>query len=300
MLVSEVVDRTYSEWLEPAGIDRPALDFLTSTFTTTTPAIDGTFTVEGAVQNIPPSSVLEIDSELILTKTFVSTTGTVAERGFRDSAPAVHAIGAQVRVDPKYPRLTLLHHLQSLIGMLRPWGLYRRGTDTTQDFTTSGVLPLPAGAQRILSILVRSSGSTEVYKRLKREGIDWELYREFDPPKYRMLRGGGVGNDMVVTYMADFIPPSTESDDLTTLGVSITLQPYLPLAVAGMALQSREIPRVQVEEIRRMLATNGIQVGTALNVGQSMLRAFHMDYVFAERRRQTEQDPPSLVWARTE
>jgi hypothetical protein len=300
VLASEVVEKTYSEWLEPAGVDRPATDFLASALTASSPTVDGTFTVEGTVGNIPPSSVLEIESELILTKTVALQTVTVAERGWLDTVPAIHAIGTQVRVDVKYPRKTLLDYLASVIGMLRPWGLYTRGVDSTQTFSTRSVKTLPAGGQRITSILVRASGSTETYRRLVMEGRDWKLYREFDPPKYQLCRGGGEGNQMTVVYIKDFTRPTLETDNLDTLGVSPTLQPYLPMAVAGMALATREIPRVQVEEIRRMLATEGIQVGTALNVGQAMLRAFRMDYVFAERRRLSEQDPPTLVWGRTE
>lgn len=300
MLVSEILDRTYSEFLWPAGVDRPATDFLASTMTPSTPAAGSTFTLDGVVQNVPPSSVLEIGSELILSRDATPTTVTVAERGWLDTVAADHAIQDQVRVDPKYPRLTLLHHLASVIGMLQPWGLYVSATDSTQTFTSRQVLALPAGGQRILAVLVRSLGSLELYKTLRMPSRDWILYREFTPPKYQLRRGGAEGATMHVVYSKDFTRPTVETDDLDALGVPVTLQSYLPMAVAGYALQSREIPRVQVEEIRRMLATNGIQVGTALNVGQAMLRAFRMDYVFAERRRQNEETPPMFAWSRTE
>jgi hypothetical protein len=301
VLVSEALDRTLSEWLYPAGVDRPAFDILASTMTASTPAAAGTFTVEGKLNMIPPDSILEIGSELVATKDVTTTTVTVAERGWMDSVAAAHAIGDQVRVDPKYPRKTLLSHLASIIGMLKPWGLYVRATDATQTFSTRGVITLPAGGKRILSILVRASGSEETYARLKMEGRDWVMYPEFDPPKYQIRRGiGGEGAAMTVIYTSDFTPPTTEADNLDTLGVPTTLQPYLPLGVAGFALQSREIPRVQVEEIRRMLAATGVQVGQALNVGQTMLNAFRYDYVFAERRRQSETDPVAFAWARNE
>ena len=296
MLASEVIDRTYLEWLYPAGVDRPAFDFLSGAMS----ASASTFLVQGRVQSIPPDSVVEIDDELILLSGFSGAQATVAERGYLDTTAASHADGAQVRIDPKYPRKTLFNALRSVIGLLYTYGLYVRATESSLTYTTRDALTLPAGAKRILSIVVRSTGSHEVYRRLAMEGRDWVLYPEFTPPKFHIRRGGAEGASMTVVYTKDFGIPSSPADDLDALGVPATLQPYLPLAVAGYVLQSKEIPRVQVEEIRRMLAAQGIQVGAALNVGQAMLRAFRFEYVAAERRRLVEQDPPTFAWARTE
>jgi hypothetical protein len=297
VLVSEVIDRTYLEWLNPSGIDRPAFDFLATNLTATGPA---SFNVTGRVTHIPPDSVIEIGSELILLADADVTNLTPAERGYYNTIAAVHAIGDMVRIDPKYPRATLFNFLVSLIGMLRPWGLYWRDVDTTKTFTSRSVLALPAGGERILSVLVRDSGSLETYTKLTREGRDWILYREFDPSKYQMRRGGPEDAQMRVVYTKDFTEPASEATDLDDCGVPSSIQPYLPLGVAGMALQGRELPRVQIEEIRRQLASAGVQVGTALNIGQAILRTFRLDYVFAERRRQSEDDPLTYTWARTE
>jgi hypothetical protein len=300
VLVSEILDRTYSEWLWPAGVDRPAVDYLASGMTPASPDVGGTFTLAGDQSFVAPSSILEIGSELIQTRQVAAGTVTVAARGYLDTTPANHDIGDQVRIDTKYPRKTLFDHLLSVIGKLKPWGLYVKATDTTQTFTLRQVIALPAGAERVMAILVRDSGSLERYTRLRFEGRDWTLYTEFDPPKIQLHRGGGEGNAMTIVYAKDFTRPDDEADDLNTSGVPLGVQEYLPMAVAGTALQSREIPRVQIEEIRRMLATNGIQVGTALNVGQAMIRAFRLDYVMAERRRQSEEDPMTFSWVRTE
>ena len=242
MLVSEIIDRCYSEWLYPAGVDRPALDFLASIMTGASPTQDGTFTTEGNVNAVPPDSVVEIDSELILLKGFTIPTAVVAERGYYNTVAANHAIKAQVRIDPKYPRATLFNHLKSVIGMLKPWGLYAKGTDDTQLYTERAVLQLPTGGEKILSVLVRSLGADEQYVTLRREGYDWVLYREFFPSKYWMRRGGASGNEMVVSFTKDFTMPTTEADDLDDSGVPTGLQPYIPMGVAGMALQEQGDP----------------------------------------------------------
>jgi hypothetical protein len=300
MLVSEVLDRALTSWLWPSGVDRPAYDILNTTMTPTVPAAGATFTVLGRIQgNIPPDSLLEIGNELILLRDASTTTLTVQDRGWLDTVEANHAIGDKIYINPKYTRLTLLQALQSEIGQLWP-DLYVKKSNTTLLFTNREVTVLPdAKAKRILSIMVRRQLGLEQYTTLTQEGHDWVFYNQFSPPKFWMRRGGGQGQPMIVTYITPIPVPVLETDDLTTLGVSETLQPYLPLAVAGHVLQSKEIPRVQIEEIRRMLALNNIQVGAALNVGGAMLRMFK-GVVMAERRELRQSDPPQLAWARSE
>ena len=295
MLASEIVDRSYSNWLEPAGVDRPAIDFLANDITAAAPGPNGTFGVEGIQQFIPPSSILEIASELILTKDVTTNIVTVAERGYRDTLSADHFLGDQVRLDPKYPRKTMLDHLASVVGMLHPWGVKRYGTDTATAFSSRATLTLPTGADEIIAVSVRWTDTPERWETFTHDGKDWTLFEEFTPTKYQLLCPGAEGAEMVVSWTGDFELPDSEADELDGFGVPTRLQPYLPLAVAGMALQSREIPRVQIEEIRRMLATQGIQIGSALNVGQAMIQAFRTQYVMSERKRQLQKNPARLV-----
>ena len=216
MLVSEVIDRTYLEWLVPSGIDRPAFDFLATPLTASGPA---SFNVTGRVPHIPPDSVIEIGSELILLADADVLTLTPAERGYYNTLATDHATGDMVRIDAKYPRATLFNMLKSVIAMLRPWGLYWRDVDIATTFSSREVRTLPAGGERILSVLVRDAGNLESYTKLTREGKDWILYREFDPSKFLMRRGGGEDAEMRVVYTKDFIEPTDEAVDLDTCGV---------------------------------------------------------------------------------
>lgn len=292
MLVSEIIDATYLEWLYPSGIETPLYDVLA----TAIDADDTAIVLEGRAENVPRDSVLEIGAELLLTEEVSGSNVTVNERGYFGTTPATHAAGARVLIDPTYTRKAIFDSLAAVIGLLFPWGLYARGVETNLTYTTRNVLELPTGAEEILSILVRKSTNDELYNRLKMPGVNWTLYSEFDPPKFQLLRGGSYGAEMRVVYSKDFTKPTAESDDLDDLGVSSSLQPYLPMAITGHLLQGREIPRVQVEEIRRMLASQGVQVGAALNVGQSILQGFRRDYVMAERRRLSEKDDPGFEY----
>lgn len=297
MLVSEVIDATYLEWLYPSGVEQPLYDVLAEDLASNDS--DLTVALEGRAESVPRDSVLEIGSELLLAKEVSGTAVTLQERAFLSTTLAAHTAGAQVIIDPTYPRVSVFNALRSVVGLLFPWGLYSRGIDTSQTFTTAGVLSLPADAKKILSILVRKNTADETYDRLVRRGVDWIEYREFDPPKYHLRRGGNYGQPMRIVYMKDFTLPTAEADDLDDLGVPETLQPDLSMAVAGHLLRGKELPRVQVEEIRTLLASQGVQVGQAMNIGQALIQAFQRTYVAAERRRQSELDEPTFEFVRS-
>lgn len=299
MLASEVIDRTYNEWLYPGGVNRPTFDVLaTAGMTTSSPGYGQTFVVEGRVPNIPSDTQVEIGDELILVKSVSGTTVTVMDRGYLETVPATHAIGDKVLIDPRYPRITIFNALKSIITGLYALGVYRRVNVSTFDFDFDApTLTMPAGAKRVLAVIAKRPSSYEDWRKMM-PGKDYEAFNEFQPPRVRLRRGGYDGGDLEIVYAADFTLPTTTADDLDTGGVPTTLQPYLPMAVAGYLLQGRELPRVQIEEIRRQLGSAGVQVGAALNVGQSLLQQFRQVYVAAERARLEEADPSyfEYVW----
>lgn len=292
MLVSEAIDRAYSTWIFPGGASRPTFDKLASNLGGL--STDLTVALSGRLSNVPRDSVLEIGSEQILVYSVSGSTVTAQERGYRETDVAAHTAGAIVYLDHPYPRKAMLNAVISVVASLYPMGLYVKATDVAQTFSTAAVKVLPTGGKRILGILVRETGTNERYRPPLRAGVDFLEYREFSPPKYQLRHGGAETAAMTVSYAKDFTAPVAESDDLTTLGVPLGLQAHLPMAVAGYLLQGKDLPRVQIDEIRRALAAQGVQVGAALNVGQLLLRTFEDRYVVREIRRQSEEDPVSF------
>jgi hypothetical protein len=299
MLVSEVIERTYNDWLYTGGVSRPSYDKLTADIN----ASATSFSVTG--RNglvIPPDTILEIGSEQILVDTVSGLNVTVRERGFLETTAAAHTAATEnVYVDPVYKRKTLFDTLITIIGLLYPAQVYCRKIDATSlTFNwNQPVLDLPAGGKKLLSISVKSTGTQVLWNPL-RPGIDYEELMDFDPPKVALKRGGAQGAVMNIVYQADFTEPTAESDELSGLTnpIPITLQRHLPLAIAGYALQGREPSRVQIEEIRRRLASEGITPGTTLNIGKAMLDIFMGRYVAAERDRLKEKDSVGLTFVR--
>lgn len=293
---NDVIDRTLNEWLYNAGANRPDFDILDVTVT----ASPATLVTRQRVDRIPPDSIVEIENELYLiqdsqrdTPSAGKTTLTVNESGYLESTAAGHTAGAKVTIDPDYPRQQLFNHLVSVIGQLYPMGLYRR-TLSDVFYNENGVTILPAGTKDILSAVSEyEAGAT--YMRELDEGKEYRVYRQYEPPRVQFIRGGHYGENVRFVCRQDFTLPVNFSVDLTTTcGVPETLAPYLPMAVAGYALMGKEVPRVVVEEIKRMLSALGAQipVGAVLNVGQALLGFFQTTYVAAERRRLTDLDPP--------
>lgn len=296
MLVSEVIDRTINEFLYPAGVDRPSFDTLASGIDASTVTVP----LSGRVDNIPEDTILQIGSELILTEEVVGTTVTAKARGYLETGGATHASGDIVEVDPTYYRTAILNALKGVVGMLRPWGLPRIVTDTSQTFTTLEVITLPAGTRKVRRIDVRDPGSYETYTTLKTQGIDWIFYPYQSPPKIHIRRRGPEDQAMTIVYETDFTLPTDESDDVTTdCGVPDTLAPHLPMGVAGAVLAGKESSRVHIEAIRRLLASQGVQVGASMNLSQTLTGLFRTNYVLSERKRLDELEETGVEWIRS-
>jgi len=279
--VGEVIDRTLSEFIYAGGANMPAFDTLAAQLT----AGAATMTVSG-LQTYFPQGVVEIGSELIFTKEAETTTTVdLNERGFLGTTDATHASGTKVWLDPPFYRITIFNAIKSIIGTLYP-AIYKRVLDTTETVDTTNVVALASAAKRVLSL--RFKHGTRWYKLTP--GKDYEVLQDASPIEVQFY--GGVPSAATrIVYASDFTLPTSESDDLNSVcGVPVGLEPYFPMAVAGYLLQGKELPRVQIEEIRSLLAAQGVQVGAALNVGQLLLQTFRRNYVEQERMRLFEQD----------
>lgn len=293
MLVSELIDRTLSEWLYPGSDEQPTFDTLTSAID-----VDDTSIVfDGRAQFVPRDTLLQIGSELILVKASSGSTVTVAQRGYGGTTAAAHAAGDIVWIDPTFSRIELLNALRALVGKLFTWGVYDRYVDTSQTFENRQVLTAPAGTKRLHSITVRRAVSYELYDTYATRGQDWIEYPAFDPLKYQIKRANYVGQAMSVVCIRDFTLPSAEADDLTDdTRIPETLQEDLPMALAGQVLKGRQVPQTLVDRIREVLASQGQNPGIIGNIGDSLLNAFKRDAIVAERRRLDSIDEPGFEW----
>lgn len=292
MLVSEAIDRTLNNWLYPAGIDRPPFDTLNALLSdsATSVAVTGRLGSDG----IPDDTIVEIESELILVSSVSGTTLTFNERGYLDTVAASHASGTKVWVDPDFPRKSIFNAIQAIVEGLAGLGLYKVSSDT---FTHSFITPVAtdSGTKDIVSPMQYLWGPD--YYELE-EGNDYKVLRTFDPPRIKFF-GGQEGSTVTAMVKSEFTSPSTEADDLTTVcGVPASLARHISMAAAGMLLMGHEPSRLQIETVRRALASEGVQVGASLNVGQTLITQFEQVYVARERAKQIATTTPTRIVSR--
>lgn len=296
MLTSEVIDRCFSEWLYPAGINRPAVDVLAANLNQ---AVLSPIRVEGRVSEMPRDTMLEIEDELIPLKSRTGNDLTALERGYGETADVAHLLGAQVRVNPKFSRVNVLNAVKAVIGKLYPWHVYKRTLYTAATFTTRQPIALPADARDVKTVRVRRDSSLERWGPLLQSGVHYDVYKDVSPRQLQLWQGGAEGNALRIVYAADWTRPATTASDLTaTIGLPETVQEGLAMGAAGYLLQGRETPRLDIREIKRLLAQAGadVPVGATFNVGRAIMDGFKQVFVDAEAFRLTEDDPTGFEY----
>ena len=282
MLKSELIERVWNEFLYPAGANRPTFDILDGNIT----AAAVTLRLEG-IQEFVPQGIIEIDSELILTKDEEASVDVdVAQRGYGATTAATHDDGARVYFNPEFPRQTISDAIDNCILQLPGMGLYARDTVAATFPTNTGALyALPAGAMEVLAIVDDDTGHQ------LNSGREFSEIRAFTPPKIRFI--GGASGAITIVYTKDFVAPASETTDLTTTSlVPTSLVPFIPLWVAGYLLQGRELTMLQVESVRQRLAVEGINPGSITSIARALMDLFEQKYVGREAVKQTKKDPP--------
>jgi hypothetical protein len=130
-------------------------------------AADTSFTVDtGTVDNLS-RGIVEIDDELILVKTYDSTSGVVSVmglangRGYQGTTAAAHSVNALVTSAPAFPRARIKEAVNDAITALYPHLV----VFATTDFAANAVqveYPLPAEAKDVWYVVGRWVGPEKV------------------------------------------------------------------------------------------------------------------------------------------
>jgi hypothetical protein len=301
MLVSEAIDRSFSEWLEKAGKGRSAYEILTTTpMTDTAPASGATFTVFGrtGAPTTAASRRIEIDSEIIDVRSMAGTTWTVEERGVQETVAASHSVGARIFLAPDFYRVHVLNALKSIIGQLYAWGVYRRVVETTETYSETSPTVLATAAKEVVSIRVKNSDGSWGRKLIP--GRQYDALLDMSPISVQFYNGGYQGAVLQVIYKADYDTSTfTEATNLDTVGVPSTLQPYLPMAAAAYLFQGREYGALNNEDVKQAIAqaTSQMTGGTIVRTAAGLMNLFKAEYVASERNRLLALDGTRMVFS---
>lgn len=292
MLASDIIERTRSEFLEAGNVGVTEWDYTTADIT----SADTTVSLSGRAEYVPGDGVIEFydDSmEAALVRSASGPTITMQERGYLETTAAAHTSGTRVLIDPPFLRQVIFNALRSVVSSLYAYGVYER---EFHESTYNAITPvtLPTNAMDPLSVIWVSRGTGLGWNKLTR-GTHWEPIPLSDAIRVQFYHGGSQGRTVQIPYKRAYREPTALSDDLGTLGVPTTLQPHLPLGIAGHLLMGREVPKLQADHIKRQLEGQNVPVGSLANIGRLLWQTFIQQHVQAERTRLSEITPPIVL-----
>lgn len=304
LLVSQVLEMSRSQHLQPGGANQETWDVQDGTLTSASASI----TTESLSDPLPEGAVIEWDDNTMEAALIKSSVGAVSQfqtRGYLDTVPAAHVDGTKIVVDSVYLKKVLYDALQATIAQLNGAQLYQIVPATGLTYQTSSLVTLPTGSLGVAGDIYVANGST--YNVLT-PNSNFRVLTGFTPPKIQFLGGGIVGAALTINVKKDYVLPQnvTLGGGETVLdidlgddcGIPASLQMHLPLGVAAQVLWGRDIPQVDAEHIRRTQANAGVPVGARVNLGRTLWTQFMSSAVRAERDRLLTLSPPTISFER--
>ena len=200
--------------------NREQVNLLATTLSDTT----GTSVVmSDALGGIQAGASFDIDTERFYVRSVDDATKTATViRGYGGSTAATHTSGAQVVVNPKFPRASIFDALNDSLDTLSAEGLYQM---TTVDLTSASStveydLTSVTDVSDVYAVTYRTRGSSKEWIHLPQK--DWHLQRNASTSDFASGFGLVIdcpvpsGVTMRVVYKAPFVRADTTSRDLNT------------------------------------------------------------------------------------
>lgn len=264
--VADLINRIYRSYLHP-GDDQPARALLANDIT----AEDTTWTYRSEniaadeLELFAPGIIVEADREQALVTHsnpanighIVLPTGNVTVlRGYNGTARTGHDADTPMTVQPPFARQSVFDAVADNIVNLYPT-LYHVATEQITTAPTPVQVPAP---------------TTTIASFTYPEGTRWiqgnaKLLNPFPPSPtgkavtFNNTPHGRTGN---LTYHTPFNRPTTEADDLQTLGVDASWERIIAVGTAAQVLSGRELDSVQQQYITEQLRAEGYPVLTAM------------------------------------
>jgi hypothetical protein len=208
------------------------------------------------LRGIQAGAVLDIDLEQIYVFAVTSATKTVTDciRGYNGTTPAIHASGATVTVNPKFPTARILtainNDLKDLSSPVN--GLYQIKTvDITFNPTTYGYdLTSVTDIISIAEVRFRSSGSQKTWPQITNYALLRNMpttgtYGDFPSGNALVIyESAQSGLPIRLRYRAPFTSLATLADDVVAVsGLQATSHDIPPLGAAIRLVAGREVKR---------------------------------------------------------
>ncbi len=229
---------------------------------------DGTVVDQGLIQ---------IDDELMYV--ISSDAGSVSVppfgRGYAGTTAAAHTTGAQVLVDPMFPRSAIAEAVDYTLREIYP-RLF--AVDTTELTMTSGVTSyeMPADADRVISASWQAAGGTGYWVPLKRWRFDNDASTSAYPSGKVLHISDAIppGRTVRVVYAKEFGAFTDSSSTLTSVGLLESMKEVLVLGACWRLLQFLEVERLDLQSAENAERAQFAQPGNASQVAARVLALF--------------------------
>lgn len=282
--VGDLIDRLYRDYLYP-GDKQPSQGFLdTGINSTVEELVLDVAPLSDVIAELGPGLILEIGQERMVTTSWAKSTRTFGvRRGHEGTEPVEHHAGDRVLVSPHWSRRTVFDAVADSIDNLYP-SVYRKA----RQFMPITGEPWTVAPPDMVGTLYYAGGAEATGKP-----VHFISEHPFSPHGILQFPEGGLPNGYLV-YKARFTPPTTETQELASLGVTDrTWHHIIIVGALRRTLSGRDLSRTTVEFITEALEVQEVPVMTAASL-QRALASYYRGLLEDAQARQLADQPPTV------
>lgn len=226
---------------------------------------------------VPGSGRFEIEDELIWVDAVDTTNNTVSVppygRGFDSTTAAAHTAGKRVICNPLFPRNVVRRAINDTI-QDAAGELFAVGTYQFPYTAAKLAYTLPAAVNQVLWVSWQETGPSAVWRPVR----TWRLDQAYGTTgaAAAVVIGDPITPGRTVNVVYTKFPTTlvNNADDFTVSGLPSTAQDVIVYGACARLLSYVDASRVNTQSIESGAFTQGIPVGSAMNVSKQMYAMF--------------------------
>lgn len=278
--------------LQGFSLDQDQITYLTAPITAT----DTTLTVDDATET--SRGMVEIDDELIWIKSVDMSSGIAMVppqgRGWMGTTPVIHASGATIKNNPKWPRSAIKRAINDIILSTYP-DLFAVKETTFPYQAAKFSYDLPADATDVIDVTWDIIGPTKRWPRVNR----WRWVPNTDVTTGDHTTGKSLelldyivpGRTVQVTYITQPTKLVNGTDDFSTCGLASSAEDLVMYGACYRLSGYLDVPRLQVLNIESNMRAQDVPPGAATNAAKYF-------YALYQERLQREREILVANWPR--
>lgn len=301
--IGDLIDRVYREYLEPPD-SVESYSYLTAGVDASTDTIgyaNDMFSIEEE-DALDAGAIIEINQELMFSTGLDTVTNQITvTRGARGTTAASHEIGDIIKITPAFPRKNVYDAIVDQIENLYPTlfavetktftsgtGYRIIGTHGTDSDTNNYlVAPIKALSQytdftsgtdetglKFIGVAVEMIDLPNGFTYTDEDSVERTKTYTTGPQVVHAMQFQGItaGYEVYVTFKKKFVPPTSETSTLVSVGLESEYEPIIMAGVAAQMIAGKDINKVDAKYITEQIATSAYPVGSSNTIRNSLLQ----------------------------